>query len=78
MVFPEKDINPKQKVAHWNTGDIVSVIAGKNSGLRNVRIKTVRAKGNFDVRRPDNNVASVSRKYIIPIHRQDGYCYAFA
>ncbi len=76
--FPRKGYKPKQKVPGWNTGDIVSVIAGKNAGLRNVRIKTVRCKGNFDVRRPDKTVASVSKNHIIPIHRKDGYSYTFA
>ncbi len=76
--FPRKGYKPKQKVPNWNTGDIVSVIAGKNAGLRNVRIKTVRFKGNFDVRRPDKTVVSVSRNHIIPVHCQDGYSYAFA
>ena len=76
--FPRKGYKPKQKVPNWNTGDIVSVIAGKNAALRNVRIKTVRSKGNFDVRRPDKTVASVSRNHIVPIHRQDGYSYSFA
>ncbi len=56
----------------------VSVIAGKNAGLKNVRIKTVRTKGNFDVRRPNKTVASVSRNHIIPVHRKDGYSYSFA
>ncbi|MDJ0746471.1 MAG: RNA-guided endonuclease IscB [Xenococcaceae cyanobacterium MO_167.B27] len=76
--FPRKGYKPKQKVLNWNTGDIVSVIAGKNAGLRNIRIKTVRSKGNFEVRRPDKTIASVSRNHIIPVHRKDGYSYSFA
>ncbi|HBE19494.1 MAG TPA: HNH endonuclease, partial [Cyanobacteria bacterium UBA11149] len=48
--FPRKGYKAKQKVVGWNTGDIVSVIGGKYEGVKCQRIKTTRAKGNFDIR----------------------------
>ncbi len=74
--FPRKGYKPKQPVKGWKTGDIVDVVAGKNAGLQGVRIKTVRAKGNFDLR-VGIGVVSASRNHIQPVHRQDGYCYSF-
>ncbi|NEN96643.1 MAG: HNH endonuclease [Moorea sp. SIO3I7] len=80
--FPRKGYKPKHPVKGWKTGDIVNVVAGKNAGLKGVRIKTVRAKGNFDLIGADqdssNKVLSASRNYIQCVHRQDGYYYSFA
>ncbi len=75
--FPRKGYKPKQKVPNWSTGDIVNVVAGKQVGLRNVRLKTVRAKGSFDIKLSNKKVISVSRNHIIPVHRSDGYSYSF-
>lgn len=75
--FPRQGYKPKQKVPHWNTGDIVNVIAGKQAGLRNLRLKTVRHKGNFDIKLSNKKVISVSRNHMIPVHRADGYSYSF-
>lgn len=79
--FPRKGYKPKQPVKGWRTGDIVNVVAGKNAGLRGVRIKTVRTKGNFALRvgygKETSKVVSASRNHIQPVHRQDGYCYSF-
>ena len=75
--FPRKGYKPKQKVPHWNTGDIVNVVAGKQVGLRNVRLKTVRSKGSFDIKLSNKKVISVSPNHIIPVHKSDGYSYSF-
>jgi len=75
--FPRKGYKPKQKVANWNTGDIVNVIAGKQVGLRNVRLKTVRAKGSFDIKLPNKKIVSVSPNHIKPVHKSDGYSYSY-
>lgn len=67
--------SPKDPPTDWSTGDIVDVIAGKNSGLKAVRIKTVRKIGNFDVKTKNGEIRSVSRKAIKFVHRNDGYNY---
>ncbi len=74
--FPRKGYKAKKLVPGWKTGDIINVIKGKNTGLKGVRLKTVRSKGNFDIRY-ENEILSVSRNHIQPIHRRDGYNYSF-
>lgn len=74
--FPREGYKAKKPVPGWKTGDIVNVVAGKNAGLKSVRIKTVRTKGSFDVK-PGDKIFSVSRNHIKPVHRQDGYGYSF-
>lgn len=74
--FPRKGYKAKKPVPGWKTGDIVNVVKGKNAGIRGVRIKTVRSKGNFDIRQGDK-ILSVSRNHIQPVHRRDGYNYSF-
>jgi len=74
--FPRRGYKAKKPVAGWKTGDIINVVKGKNIGLKGVRIKTVRSKGNFDIRHGDA-IVSVSRNHIQPIHRRDGYNYSF-
>jgi hypothetical protein len=76
--FPRKGYRAKQKVKDWNTGDIVLVVSGKHSGLSNMRLKTVRFKGSFDIRLSDGKIISVSRNSIKAIHRKDAYEYKFA
>lgn len=76
--FPRKGYKAKQKVKGWNTGDIVSVIAGKFAGLVAFRLKTVRFKGNFDIRLNPEKVISVNRKDLKIVHSKDGYGYCFA
>ena len=41
--FPRPSYKAKKSVPAWKTGDIINVVAGKNAGLKSVRIKTVRA-----------------------------------
>jgi len=74
--FPRKGYQPKQKVQGWNTGDIVNVMGGKHKGLIGKRLKTVRAKGNFDIRMSFSQVISV-RNDLKLVHRKDGYEYKF-
>ncbi|OZH52915.1 HNH endonuclease [Hydrocoleum sp. CS-953] len=74
--FPRKGYQAKKPVGGWKTGDIINFVKGKNIGLKGVRIKTVRSKGNFDIRHGDK-ILSVSRNHIQPIHRRDGYNYSF-
>jgi 5-methylcytosine-specific restriction endonuclease McrA len=76
--FPRKGYRTKQKVKNWNTGDIISVVAGKLAGITGKRLKTVRFKGNFDIRLSKELVISVSRNDIKAVHRKDGYDYKFA
>jgi len=66
---------PKEPPTDWSTGDIVDVVSGKHSGLKAVRIKTVRKIGNFDVKGKNGEIRSVSRKVIKFVHRNDGYGY---
>lgn len=75
--FPRKGYKAKQKVNGWSTGDIVSVVAGKHAGLRGKRLKTVRSRGQFDIRLSPKVVIGVSRKHIKAVHRNDGYSYSF-
>ncbi|GGA33243.1 hypothetical protein [Okeania sp. KiyG1] len=74
--FPRIGYKAKKPVPGWKTGDIINVIKGQNAGLKGVRIKTVRSKGNFDIRQGDK-ILSVSRNHIQPVHRRDGYNYSF-
>jgi len=68
--------NAKQKVLGWKTGDFVNVIKGKNIRLKCVRLKTVRFKGNFDIR-IDDKIFSVSKQHIVKCFASDGYNYQF-
>jgi len=75
--FPRNGYKVKRPVKDWKTGDIVNVVAGKNAGLKGVRLKTVRTKGNFDIRVNPDKIVSVSYHHIQAVHRQDGYGYSF-
>ena len=75
--FPRKGYKVKCPVKDWKTGDMKNVVAGKNAPIRGVRLKTVRAKGNFDIRLNSEKVVSVSRNHIQAVHRQDGFSYSF-
>jgi len=69
--FPRKGDKAKKPVTGCKTGDIINLIKDKNAGLKELRIKTVRSKGNFDIRDKDK-ILSVSRNHIQPIQKQDG------
>ncbi len=76
MVFKRIGYKAKKPAGGWSSGDIINVVKGKNAGLKGVRIKTVRSKGNFDIRDGDK-ILSVSRNHIQPVHRRDGYNHSF-
>lgn len=76
--FPRQGYKAKRKVEGWSTGDIVSVVTGKFAGLNGMRLKTVRFKGNFDIRLNPEKVIGVSRNDIKRVHQRDGYDYKFA
>ena len=78
--FPMKGYRAKRKVKDWNTGDIVSVISGKHSGLSNVRLSSVRfePRRSFEIKKSTGEIISVSRNHIKLIHRKDAYEYKFA
>jgi hypothetical protein len=57
--------------------NFVSVITGKFAGLFGYRLKTVRFKGNFDIRLTPEKVISVSRNHLEMVHSKDGYGYCF-
>lgn len=75
--FPRKGYKPKQKPAGWATGDVVSVVSGKHEGVKLKRLKTVRFKGNFDIRLSPEQVISVNRKDLRKVFSKDGYSYNF-
>jgi 5-methylcytosine-specific restriction endonuclease McrA len=62
----------------FQTGDIVSatVTAGKKIGSYAGRV-LCRASGSFDVVTKSGRVTGISHKYCNPIHKKDGYSYAF-
>lgn len=66
---------PKDPPTDWSTGDIVDVIGGKNSGLKSVRIKSVRKIGYFTISSKNGKKYSASRKDIKCVYRNDGYSY---
>jgi 5-methylcytosine-specific restriction endonuclease McrA len=75
--FPRRGYTAKQKVEGWSTGDIVNVIGGKHIGLIGQRLKTVRAKGSFDIRISTKEVVGIKRDHLKLVHRKDGYEYKF-
>ncbi|MEG4535070.1 HNH endonuclease, partial [Microcoleus sp. D2_18a_D3] len=62
----------------FKTGDIVSatVTAGKKIGCYVGRV-LCRASGSFDIATKSERVAGIGYKYCSPIHKKDGYSYAF-
>ena len=62
----------------FQTGDLVSatVTAGKKVGSYVGRV-LCRASGSFDIVAKSGRVAGISHKYCSPIHKKDGYSYAF-
>ncbi len=67
---------PKRKVTVRKTGDFVTVVKGKNMGLKGIRLKTVRFRGSFDIRL-NAKVVSFSRSHIRKTFSADGYDYHF-
>lgn len=62
----------------FQTGDIVKaeVNSGKNIGIYVGRVIT-RASGSFNISTPNGLIEGISYKYCTPIHKKDGYAYAY-
>jgi len=76
--FPARHKSRVQIHKGFQTGDIVSatVTAGKKIGSYVGRV-LCRASGSFDIVVKSGRVAGISHKYCNPIHKKDGYSYAF-
>lgn len=76
--FPTRHRSRVQIHKGFRTGDIVAatVTAGKKVGSYVGRV-LCRASGSFDIVTKSGRVAGISHKYCKPIHRKDGYSYAF-
>ncbi len=76
--FPTRHKSRVQIHKGFQTGDIVSatVTAGKKIGSYVGRV-LCRASGSFDIVVKSGRVAGISHKYCNPIHKKDGYSYAF-
>lgn len=76
--FPRGRAKSCQKVYFgFQTGDVVRAVVprGKYAGEHIGRV-LCRASGNFDVQNEQGRL-SISHRYCQPVHRQDGYHYAF-
>jgi 5-methylcytosine-specific restriction endonuclease McrA len=76
--FPKGKAKSRQKVYFgFRTGDVVRAVVprGKYAGEHIGRV-LCRASGNFDVQNAQGRM-SISHRYCQPVHRQDGYHYAF-
>lgn len=76
--FPTRHRSRVQIKRGFQTGDIVkaTVTAGKKIGSYVGRI-LCRASGSFDITTKIGRVAGISHKYCKPIHKKDGYSYAY-
>jgi 5-methylcytosine-specific restriction endonuclease McrA len=76
--FPTRHKSRLQIHKGFQTGDIVhaTVTAGKKVGSYVGRV-LCRASGSFDIVVKSGRVAGISHKYCSPIHKKDGYSYAF-
>ncbi len=76
--FPTRHKSRVQIHKGFQTGDIVNatVNAGKKVGSYVGRV-LCRASGSFDIVVKSGRVAGISHKYCSPIHKKDGYSYAF-
>ncbi len=76
--FPTRHKSRVQIHQGFQTGDIVkaAVTAGKKIGFYVGRV-LCRASGSFDIATKTGRVAGISHTYCRPIHKKDGYSYAF-
>ncbi|WP_413162235.1 RNA-guided endonuclease IscB [Capilliphycus salinus ALCB114379] len=76
--FPTRHRSKQQIHKGFKTGDIVKafVTKGKKIGIYKGRV-IVRASGSFDISTALGRVSGINHKYCIPLHRKDGYQYAF-
>ena len=75
---PNRHRTNKQIHYGFSTGDIVKAVvtSGKKIGEYVGRV-LCRATGSFDIATSSGRVAGISYKYCSPIHKKDGYSYAF-
>lgn len=76
--FPTRHRTRQQVHFGFQTGDIVKAIvkSGKKVGTYVGRV-LCRKSGSFDISTKSDRVAGISYKYCQPIHKKDGYSYAF-
>lgn len=76
--FPIRHRERKQVHFGFKTGDIAKVVvtSGKKIGKYVGRV-LCRKTGNFDISTKAGRVAGISYKFCSPIHKKDGYSYAF-
>lgn len=76
--FPTRHRSRIQIHKGFQTGDIVQAVvtSGKKVGSYVGRV-LCRASGSFDIATKARRVAGISHKYCKPIHKKDGYSYAY-
>lgn len=76
--FPSRHRTNKQIHFGFQTGDIIKAVVtnGKKVGDYFGRV-LCRAKGSFDIVTKGGRISGISHKYCSPIHKKDGYSYAF-
>lgn len=76
--FPSRYVPRNKFVKGFQTGDIVKAVVttGKKVGEYVGRV-AVRSTGSFNILTAQGLVQGINHKYCIPIHRKDGYSYAF-
>lgn len=77
--FPRGRAKSRQKrYFGYQTGDMVRAVVtqGKKAGLYVGRV-LCRASGSFDIQTERGRVSGISHRYLQPMHRQDGYNYAY-
>ncbi|OAB57550.1 HNH endonuclease [Phormidium willei BDU 130791] len=77
--FPKRHRSRVQIHKGFQTGDIITatVTKGKKIGSYVGRV-LCRTSGSFDVTTQSGRVSGISHRYCQPIHKRDGYAYAFA
>ncbi len=76
--FPSRYVPRFKFVKGFQTGDIVKAIVtnGKKIGVYVGRV-AVRSTGSFNISAKQGLIQGISFKYCLPIHKKDGYAYAF-
>lgn len=75
--FPCSKPKGAKRVKGLQTGDLVRAVvpSGRKQGTYTGRV-LVRSSGSFDLRTTQGRVQGISHRFCVPIHRNDGYCYA--
>ena len=76
--FPTRHRERKQTHFGFRTGDIAKVVvtSGKKAGEYVGRV-LCRKTGSFDIATLSGRVSGISHRFCTPIHKKDGYSYAF-